>query len=111
MLILPFQLSPSETYSLFIGFDDEGIDRLRTYDPGVVQQDQLPPEWSQLKLVEVIVGYYTADDQQHIVSLLQDGHFREALRYLTRGFTYKPELGDHDGPAVSLLRRDTDGPP
>lgn len=101
MTVLPFQLNARE-YSVLIAFDDEGIERIRLYDPGELHLSMLGPPWIHLKLRDVIVTYCNADDLVRANEMCAAGDQKGAYRWLTRGFVFRPDQGDHDGPPVSL---------
>lgn len=104
MISIPFQISERE-YCVYIGFDEEGLERMKAYDPGEVIVRDFGPPFTQLRLKDIIVGYYTAKDLEEIQRLGAAGKGREALRHLTRGYAFRPERGDHpNGKPLSLFR-------
>lgn len=105
MIVIPFSLNHRE-YSVFVALDDDGMGRIKQYDPAQVDFSTMPAEFHNKHLSKVIVGYATAADIQYILKLSHEGRMGEGLEYLSRGFAFKPELGDHDGPPLSLKRED-----
>lgn len=103
MTVLPFQINARE-YSVIMAFDEEGLGRIRQYDPGELHLYTLGPPWTLLKLKDVIVTYCTASDLDRVLELCRAGDTRAACRWLTRGFKFRPEEGDHDQPPVSLKK-------
>jgi hypothetical protein len=106
MIVLPFQINARQ-YSVYIGFDEEGLERMKAYDPGevVVRDWGLP--FARLELKDIIIGYYTAKDFEDIQRLGAEGKGHEALRLLTRGWAFRPEKGDYKGgKPLSLLNSD-----
>lgn len=90
---------------------EENIERIRRYDPAQVNWRDLPPEYSMRSIHSVGVAYATADELKEIERMsLSDADWKEkALKTLSRGFEFRPDLGDHDfGPTV--LGRPTEGP-
>jgi hypothetical protein len=100
-LIIPFSVNRHE-YSVFVGIPDESIDRMRAYDPVEVPIRNLPEKWRSYRLKDVIIGYCTQEDYDTILPLIKADDFQGALRHLTRGFRYRPDLGDHDGPMLDV---------
>jgi hypothetical protein len=99
MMVLPFS-DTETTYRLFIVLEDDNLSRMKEYDPA---QFNMPvPGFEEKRLTMVIVGYANAADRQWIMQLIQDEKPREALRYLSRGWQFRPDLGDYDGPPLSL---------
>lgn len=107
MYVLPFQTTPEE-YSIFVLLDDEGIERIKAYDPAQVDVAKtlagMPVRPGQ-RLMHIIIGYANQEDMKHVLELFQQGLRAEALKFLSRGFEFRPDLGDHDGPYVTLLRK------
>ena len=109
MMVIPFQINPQE-FSLFVALDPEGVGRIEEHDPAQVDMRKLPRVWQGLRLCIILIGYATADDMAHVMEMLSSGGDSEkALKYLSRGFMFKPEAGDHDGPYLNLSA-ETDGP-
>lgn len=107
MMVLPFQVSSTE-YSLFVILQDENLDRMRVYDPAEITISKLSSTVSGLDLKDVIIGYATRPEAQEVVRLCVEGKIKEALRMLSRGWRYRPELGDYDGPYLSMRQDDGD---
>jgi hypothetical protein len=49
MLSIPFQINDSE-YSVYLGFDDEGLERMKAYDPGEVVVRDFGLPYNRLRL-------------------------------------------------------------
>lgn len=105
MFVIPFQVSETE-YSVFVGIDDEGLSRMKEYDPAELVLSKLPLEklhLQDLKLKDVLFGYCSESDAQHVMKLMTEANSsRPGLQYLTRGWKFRPEMGDHDGPPLSM---------
>ncbi|TAL03527.1 MAG: hypothetical protein EPO08_03915 [Rhodospirillaceae bacterium] len=96
--MIPFQVSATE-YSVFVCLQDENIERMRQYDPAEVTLNKIGFPG---KLKDVIIGYGTDEDFERISRALNSGtDVRAVLRTLSRGFRYRPDQGDHDGPYLS----------
>ena len=93
MIAIPFQVSETE-WSIFIALQDDNLERMKQYDPASVTIAKCGEPWTHLKLRDVIIGYATPADLDHIFELQRNGHGREALQHLSRGFRFRPERGD-----------------
>lgn len=100
MFCLPLQIDERE-YALYVFLEEENLDRMKEYDPAEVNTARLGEAFLRLRLREVIIGYATAADLKTVIELCHVGKPRKALRYMTRGFRYRPDQGDHDGPYLS----------
>ncbi len=94
LLVIPFSVT-NVGYSLMIVLQEGNIDRIREYDPAVVVMRELPPDMGQL--VDVVVTFATTEDAAFIEECGRTGRISEALKRLTRGYRFRPDLGDHDG--------------
>lgn len=101
MFCLPFQTSPTE-FTVFVFLQEENIARMREYDPAEVITTRLGGEFQKLRLSEIVIGFATEEDFERVMELCQRGEPKEALRHLTRGFRYRPDQGDRDGPYLSV---------
>jgi len=109
MIVIPFQLNDRE-YSVFVMLQDDNLERIRIYDPAEVQINKLGERFQKLKLKDVIIGYGTDDDQRKVLELCGAGQPREALKYLSRGFAFRPDQGDHDFGPLSLKTKPGEKP-
>ena len=101
MFCLPIQVSDNE-YAVYVFLEDENLERMRAYDPAVVTTQAFGGRFASLRCKEVVVGYATAEDLNIVMGMCSEGKVKDALRHLTRGFRYRPDQGDHDGPYLSL---------
>lgn len=101
MIILPFQID-AEQYSVLMALDDDGLARIKRYDPAELTVTSLGSPWTSLRLKDVLVTYCNAQDLDHVQRLIALGTPRKALRYLSRGWEFRPDLGDSDDPPISL---------
>lgn len=101
MFCLPLQLSDDE-YALYVFLESENLERMHAYDPAVVTTRALGESFARLRCKEVVVGYAAAEDLATVMGMCREGKPVEALRHMTRGFRYRPDQGDHDGPYLSL---------
>jgi hypothetical protein len=97
MNIIPYRLNEKE-YSIFVALGEDSIERIRAYDPGMFDLEKLPEPWPGLMLRQVLIGYATEADMAHVAKMKLDGaDMRECLLFLSRGWQFRPDLGDHDG--------------
>lgn len=108
MTVIPFRHNADE-YSIFCALDSEGVARIKAYDPAQLEISKLGDPWQGLRLRGVLVGYVTTADIEHIRKMLATdaNNVEDILKYLSRGFAFRPEAGDHDGPYLSM--KDTSG--
>ncbi|HTA46407.1 MAG TPA: hypothetical protein VK789_28385 [Bryobacteraceae bacterium] len=108
LIVIPFQINARE-YSLFIALDDQSVERIKAYDPAQVEMGKLPPLWTNLRLNTILVGYATNIDVARITEMLQGADDpRKALQFLSRGFAFKPDQGDYDGPYLDAQAKEGD---
>lgn len=88
---IPFMVSATH-FSLMIVLLQEGIDRIRAYDPAEVPLKEIPPMPGTLK--DIIITYATPEEMQTVIQLTKAGKGFDALRLLTRGYRFRPERGD-----------------
>ena len=98
------------TVDLLIALDEENITRIRHYDAAEVVWPQLPPEYSMRRPSTIGITFCTGEEQAEIERMSNsDPDWKEkAFKLLTRGFEFKPELGDHDF-GVTVLGNPTEG--
>ena len=101
MMLLPASINERE-YSLFVILEEENIERIKQYDPAEATVSKLGPPWTTLQLRDVVITYVAAgEEKDRFINMVQRGEINEALRMLSRGFAYRPDLGDHDRPYES----------
>ena len=95
---------------LLMVLSDENIERIKRYDPAQMPWETLPIEYAMRRPHTIGVAYATAEELAEIerLSASDPGWKEKALKMLSRGFEYRPDLGDHDfGPTV--LGKPTEG--
>lgn len=110
-MIILTKVRRNGTVDMLIGLDDENISRIRQYDQAEVIWPQLPPEYAMRKPSTIGITFCSREEQFEISRMSNtDPDWKEkAFKLLTRGFEFKPEMGDHDfGPTV--LGKPTEGP-
>lgn len=108
MFLIPFQIS-KDSYNIFAVLCDDNIERIHGYDPAQIDIAKMGPEWSRLRLNVVLIGYATPDDVTQMTEMIQAGRAPEALKYLSRGFAFRPDKGDHDQVYKSAIGEQTNG--
>ncbi len=105
MFVVPFRVSSTE-FSIFILLQDENLERMKEYDPAEVTVDKIVigSDFHGLSVKDILLGYGTNDDLITATELIQGGEHIKALRFLSRGFKYRPNDGDA-GPIVNLTRK------
>jgi hypothetical protein len=103
MFIIPLGIEPG-IYSIFVVLDDDNLERIKKYDPAEIVTKSLGPPWTGRKLKDIVITYATAAEQAQVIAMCREGRIREALRLLTRGWQYRPDRGDYDGPYLDGLR-------
>lgn len=102
MQLIPITISVLE-YDIWAVLDDGNMDRLRAYDPAEVVLDKLPEPWRSMRLRSIQICYAKPSDMAEVARRLEAKDVRGALKFLSRGWTYRPEAGDHDEPYESGL--------
>ena len=102
MMLLP-KVRRNGTVDLLIALTEENIGRIKLYDQAEIIWAQLGPEYSTRRPATIGITFYTVAEEAEIVRMSQsDPEWKEkAFTLLTRGFEFRPDLGDHDfGPVV-----------
>ena len=102
MLTIPFKISQRH-YSIFVILEEDNLKRLKDYDPAEIVLSNFPEEWKSLQLKDIIIGYANEKDKTTVNAFFEQGEPEKALRYLSRGFKFKPEDGDHDNKYESIM--------
>ncbi len=90
-------------YTVLVVLQADNIERIREYDPAVVTINSFGEPWNGMKLADVSITFATAEDEKEAFRLCREGMILEAVRFLTRGFRYRPDKGDKDGAYESAL--------
>jgi hypothetical protein len=109
MYVIPFQFNNTE-YSVLVILQDENLERMKQYDPAEVSIAKVleqRPALQKLRLRHIHIGYGTESDMQECSRMISEGNLHGALALLSRGFRYRPQDGDHDGPYKSLREAGT----
>jgi len=95
---------------ILIVLAEENIERLKRHDPAEVIWATLPVDCSARRPETIGVAFATAEELKEIERLsVCDPDWKEkAIKILSTGFEFRPDLGDHDfGPMV--LGKPTEG--
>src|SRR5262245_5640908 len=95
MQAIPYRLNEDE-YNVCLILEDENVARIKDHDPAELIISYLPEEWRQLRLNTVIITYASGGDLLEMRKLLDAGEIKQALRFLCRGFRFRPDKGDAD---------------
>jgi hypothetical protein len=93
--IIPFQVSPTQ-FSIMVILSEGSIERIKQYDPSEIVVGN---EWDHLKLDRVIIGHLTDSEMDKLEQRIKLGWKVDPIticRSISRGFQYRPDLGDHD---------------
>lgn len=101
MMVVPVQFIPGE-YAVYVILGRDNLDRIEEYDPAVVPIKDLPASYHGLRLAEVVITFATEPELQRVMELAHQGKPREALKLVTRGFRFRPDLGDYEGPPLNV---------
>lgn len=87
---------------VFLIMGDEGIERMRGYDPAEFEPIKLGHPWNTMKIKCVTLMYATKEEEEAILKCKTGKEVAECLRHQARGWKYRPDLGDHDGPYTGV---------
>ena len=97
MLLLPIPWEGK--LKLLVVLDSENVERIMKHDCAEVDMKMLGQHAS-TRVSTVTIGYANAQEMAQIHKWLQEGNAVEAVKLVTSGFEFRPDLGDHDhGPA------------
>lgn len=102
MMTIPLALN-NTFYTLFVILEAENVTRLRANDPAEIVLDKLGQDWAQMILKDVVILMPSNEDLQIAMDLFKADKAKEAMRYLTRGWHFRPDQGDHDLNYTSLI--------
>lgn len=102
MICIPFRKVGEQTYGALIVLEDVGMDRLREHDPAMIDLPRMGEPWASLQLTSLTLAYETTEDCAKISALVRENKIGEVMRFITRGFKYRPELGDDDAPYLNI---------
>ncbi len=101
MQVVPLQVT-AESFDIFVILEDDNLERMKAYDPAEVVKAHLGKPWEKLKLRNIMIGYATAEDLANFHDFVLAGDVEAGLKWLSRGWAYRPERGDSDRNYESL---------
>ena len=103
--LIPFQVG-ERSFSLFVILVEESIQRIKEYDPAEITLQKMGPPWNRMVIKDVIIAYATPAELIRIDALMKEQRYsvQSILKYLSRGWKFKPEVGDNDEDYQSLLK-------
>lgn len=102
MLVLPVALGARE-YVLIIVMRKENIARIKDHDPAEVIPAKLGGQWAGMAVRAIHIAYATEPEARDLVECVRRGDLMGALGMLRKGWKFRPDLGDSDGPYTPLV--------
>lgn len=110
MIVIPLKCGEAEM-DIFVVLEDDNIQRIQQYDPAEIVHHQMGQPWADLAIRNVVVSYASPTDMLTIKVMLEhDRDVAAALRYLSRGFAFRPDKGDTDQPYVQKKAKSRPNP-
>lgn len=103
MMVLPVAINDRE-FDLWIVLTPENLARMCQYDPAELVKANLGEPWTGMQIRNVMLTAVT-DEEARELPARSRANLEGALRWLSRGFKYRPEAGDHDEPYENVLQR------
>lgn len=94
MIAIPMQVTATQ-YDIIVVLEDINIDRMKKYDPAVIDMDKFKSVVGDLKIREVVLLYANEEETRRLSSSTGGDDSKEILRSLIRGYEDHPELGDN----------------
>jgi len=85
-------------YDLFVILQDDNIARIKTYDPAEILTASFPQSHQARKIRNVVIMYATEKEVAKVIAMCEAGDLNNALKYLSRGWVFRPECGDNNDP-------------
>lgn len=103
MKLIPFTVSTLE-YNVMVILEPEHTERMQKADPAQIGLEQLGQPWLSFNLKKIIITSPGAEDLKKVEELIARREVTEALKFLSRGFEYRPDQGDTGDAYKSALR-------
>ena len=91
------QVSTNE-YSVFLVMGESNVQRIKEWDPAVFSPLKLGHPWNSMKLRDVVIMYASPGEIELLDQVKSLEQLKDYLRLLSRGFKFRPDLGDNDAP-------------
>lgn len=95
MMSVPLKINDRE-FDLFVILEEQNLARIRAYDPAEIVKSYLGPPFDAMQIRNVMLAFASPEEVQDLPRRFSENP-RAALRWLSRGFRFRPEKGDHDG--------------
>lgn len=103
MIAIPHGVSSEDEFDLILVFGDDGMERLRAADPGIIDIQKLADPWGSKRVRHVTFAYEGQENMAKIMGWMRDGDYVSAIKLLHRGWTVRDE--DDDAPYLDLARK------
>lgn len=103
MMTVPLKINERE-FDVIICLQLENLDRMREHDPAEIIKSHFGEPWTGLQIRNVMIAYLTEKEAEEFPDRMRKDA-RAALRWLTRGFRYRPAQGDIDDDYRSLIHK------
>lgn len=101
MLVIPFSLD-DENYSVIMCLDQNAITRVQDHDPAVLVTAKIGKPFEKRRLKEIYVTFVSDTDLAEVLRLQETDDGMAVIHFLCRGLCFRPEMGDNNGPPMSL---------
>ncbi len=102
MMALPVIVN-ERCYDLFIILQDDNIERMKVYDPTEVILANFADRFIDRLVRNIVIMYGNEADIVRFTAMCQTGDVQGALRYMARGYKWRPQDRDESGGYESLL--------
>lgn len=99
MLLLPIPYNGK--LRLLVVLEEDNIERIKEHDCAEVIWSQLGP-YASMRPETIAIGYASAAEMKEISQWATQGETEKALKLVTGGFKFRPEMGDHDAGPIPL---------
>lgn len=93
MIIIPIKTDDHKHDMLIVVLDKVNVERMKVADPAEIQLAQLKIP---LVLPTIMIAY--EDSSPEFSKVVQGGNVRKIIEFLQRGWKFKPESDNDDGP-------------
>lgn len=98
MLTIPLQVDPTQ-FDLFVVLNEEGLERIKKYDPAELVLEKLGPRWSgTLRLRAILICYASPEEAKELIAARTSLELGKLVNKLLRGWSFQPGKGASDSP-------------
>jgi hypothetical protein len=94
MMGIPIRISPTE-FDITVVLEPENIARMREHDPAELVKKLYGPPWTGLQIRNIAIAFLPTEEREEFLRRLKQDPL-DGLRWLSRGFKYRPDRGDAD---------------